>query len=117
MGRRRAEPSFVNRRQFLRQVSYAVPAIFPTPFRLGGWPNGFHGDPTAFAASPEATGEFRLKPDYPSPSPLDEMLRMVAPGADEYPTERYAAELQKEFDRLREMVTSPHGARASELAQ
>lgn len=118
MGRRRAEPNSLNRRQFLRQLGYASPAIFPAPFRLRAWPIGFHGNATGYEALPGAADtEYRLKPDYPSPSPLDEMLRLVVPGTDSYVSEKYAAQLQREFDELRRTITSPGGARADELAQ
>jgi hypothetical protein len=118
MGRRRARPDFLSRRQFLRQLGYASPAIFPAPFRLRAWPVGFHGNATAYAALPEhALAEFRLRPDYPSPSPLDEMLRLVVPGTDGYVTEKYAAQLHRELAALRSMVMSTQGAQAGGLVQ
>ena len=35
----------------------------------------------------------RLTPHFPAPSPLDEILRRVAPGRDEFLSEKYAAEI------------------------
>jgi Flp pilus assembly protein TadD/peroxiredoxin len=37
--------------------------------------------------------ESRLTPHYPAKSPLDDVLRYVIPGTDEYVTEKYAAEI------------------------
>ena len=37
--------------------------------------------------------DFRLTPHYPAKSLLDEVLRKVLPGADEYVTEKYASEI------------------------
>jgi tetratricopeptide (TPR) repeat protein/peroxiredoxin len=38
--------------------------------------------------------DFRLKPRYPSPSPLTDVLRLAAPGSDDYVTEKYAVEIE-----------------------
>ena len=38
--------------------------------------------------------DVRLKPHYPAPSPLADIFRLVAPGSDEYPLERYAVEIE-----------------------
>jgi tetratricopeptide (TPR) repeat protein len=38
--------------------------------------------------------DFRLLPRYPSQSPLTDIFRLVQPGSDEYPLERYAAEIE-----------------------
>jgi hypothetical protein len=37
--------------------------------------------------------DFRLTPQYPAKSPLDDVLRLVPPGADEFVTEKYAFEI------------------------
>ncbi|HTV04616.1 MAG TPA: FG-GAP-like repeat-containing protein [Acidobacteriaceae bacterium] len=36
----------------------------------------------------------RLTPHYPEESPLADILRLVAPGSDDYPTEKYAFEIE-----------------------
>ena len=53
-----------------------------------------------FATAPRAIpffpfGDFRWTPHYPAKSPLDDVLRLVARGADEYITEKYAAEIER----------------------
>lgn len=37
--------------------------------------------------------DYRIAPHYPTASPLDDVLRYVAPGSDEYVTEKYADEI------------------------
>ena len=39
--------------------------------------------------------DFRLTPHYPAKSPLDDVLRHVIPGGDEYITEKYAFEIMR----------------------
>ena len=53
--------------------------------------------PLEAIASPDSTLPFsdvRLTPHYPSRSPLADVLRFVAPGSDEYITEKYAFEIE-----------------------
>jgi|CZKL01.1.fsa_nt_gi tetratricopeptide (TPR) repeat protein/peroxiredoxin len=57
------------------------------------------------AASAQNEGVFpfsdvRLKPHYPSKSPLSDVLRLVTPGSDEYVTERYAIEISALLAKL-----------------
>jgi tetratricopeptide (TPR) repeat protein/peroxiredoxin len=42
-----------------------------------------------------ASAEFRVSPKYPSRSPLDDVLRLVQPGLDEFITEKYALEIMQ----------------------
>ena len=42
--------------------------------------------------------DFRLTPHYPAKSPLDDLLRYVEPGSDEYVTEKYAAEIARHLE-------------------
>jgi Flp pilus assembly protein TadD/peroxiredoxin len=118
MRRPSAEPSFLNRRQFLRQLGYLSPAILPAPFQLGAWPivPGGYRHTLAGPADP-ARADFRLMPDYPSSSPLDDMLRLLAPGTDGYVTEKYAAELHGEFAGLRKVVATPPGPGPADLVR
>src|SRR5258708_33827416 len=39
--------------------------------------------------------DFRVAPHYPAKSPMDEVLRQVVPGLDEFVTEKYAFEIAK----------------------
>jgi tetratricopeptide (TPR) repeat protein/peroxiredoxin len=62
-----------------------IPApIYAKPFR-----SIFTSEQSAVLPFPD----FRLAPHYPAKSPLDDVLRMVTPGLDEYVTEKYAYEI------------------------
>lgn len=97
----------LTRRVFLRQLGYCAPALLPAP--LSG-PVGAGFFPSLRPAQlPESAGnyenvDFRLRPDYPSRSPLEEMLRLAEPGNDAYLSEKYAAELQLRFAALRTVL-------------
>ena len=39
--------------------------------------------------------DFHVTPHYPAKSPLDDVLRKVPPGSDEYITEKYAFEIMR----------------------
>jgi Flp pilus assembly protein TadD/peroxiredoxin len=64
-------------------------------------PAPFHASPLGLSR-PEMSGDRsfpftdpRLTPHYPAKSPLDDILLRVVPGADEYITEKYAAEIMQ----------------------
>ena len=64
----------------------------PAPF----WGSGFIFGPAKVFPSQKPDFSFsdlRLTPHYPEKSPLADVLRLVAPGSDEYVTERYAFEI------------------------
>lgn len=44
-------------------------------------------------------GEFQLKAHYPAKSPLEDVLRLVPMGSDEFVTERYAFEIEQELEK------------------
>ena len=52
----------------------------------------------SFDRSPEFS-DVRLTPHYPSPSPLADILGLVAPGSDSYITEKYAVEIEAILSR------------------
>ncbi len=68
----------------------------PAPFRGPSLLFGLSGPPGA-GDSGFAFGDIRLKPHYPSPSPLADILRLVPPGLDNYPTEKYASEIESQL--------------------
>ncbi|HEX3436289.1 MAG TPA: FG-GAP-like repeat-containing protein [Pseudacidobacterium sp.] len=49
---------------------------------------------SANQSAPLPLADFRLTPSYPAKSPLDEVLRRVTPGADEFVSEKYASEIE-----------------------
>jgi len=46
--------------------------------------------------------DYRLTPHYPKKSPLDDVLRLVTPGTDQYLTEKYAEQISYELKRWSE---------------
>jgi len=90
MSRHKNEIRFPSRRAVLKSMGLAPLLLRPAPF-LGHslfapqWPRGY--EKAAFAFS-----DVRLTPHYPAKSPLEDVLRLVAPGSDDYVTEKYAFE-------------------------
>src|ERR1700677_681711 len=107
MSRHKNEIRFPSRRAVLKSMGLAPLLLRPAPF-LGSslfgppWPLGY--EKAAFPFS-----DVRLSPHYPAKSPLEDVLRLVAPGSDEYVTEKYAFEigtlLQKWSEALRASVS------------
>src|SRR6266699_3070451 len=94
MARRKGNNQAFSRRTFLQGVRWAPILFLPAPIREFTLPS----------IRPESSGEvianlpfvdFRLTPHYPVKSPLDDVLGRVAPGSDEYITEKYAFEIMQ----------------------
>ena len=59
-----------------------------------------------------STDDVRLVPHYPASSPLADVLRLVPAGSDNYPTEKYAAEIETQLrDWGRHLTVSAAGVR------
>jgi Flp pilus assembly protein TadD/peroxiredoxin len=56
---------------------------------------------------PFSLGEFHLKANYPTKSPLEDVLRLVAMGSDEFVTERYAFEIEQELGQWSTTLIRP----------
>jgi len=75
-----------------------APVLFlPAPL-LGSPFAGFPQAVTAESNSHFPPSDLRLTPHYPAKSPLDDVLRLVSPGFDEYVTEKYAYEIATVLD-------------------
>src|SRR5271165_5328066 len=86
-----------SRRTFLKGMQWAPAVFLPAPLFAGPFRlplrNSVEGH-TASSSSVDAPwADIRLSPHYPTPSPLDDLFRLVPPGSDEYVTEGYAAEV------------------------
>jgi len=69
-----------------------APVLFvPAPMRFFPFGARVAAPPRAIPSFPFA--DFRLTPQYPAKSPLDNILRLVEPGADEFVSEKYAHEI------------------------
>ncbi len=75
-----------------------APVLFlPAPM-LGSHFRSFLPPAPADQNAPLPFADFRLNPRYPAKSPLDDVLRLVLPGSDEYVTEKYASEIMPLLD-------------------
>jgi Flp pilus assembly protein TadD/peroxiredoxin len=93
MSRHKKETQMLSRRALLKGMGLAPLLLRPAPFYgtsfLFGPSGVFPGQKTDFSFS-----DVRLTPHYPISSPLEDVLRLVAPGSDEYITEKYAVEIE-----------------------
>src|ERR1700691_5048156 len=83
----------LSRRIFLKQLRWApmlfLPAPIMSPFvRSGLRIAAFQASHSPFA---DIHADIGSTPHYPANSPLDAVLRLAAPGTDEYVTEGYAS--------------------------
>src|SRR5437764_1674171 len=105
MARRKGEDHMLSRRAFLRGIGLAPMLLVPAPFQGVA----SHAPVTRNGSSASSLPvDLRLTPHYPSQSALDNVLRLVVPGTDEYVPERYAFEIMpllKEWARA--LKTAP----------
>src|SRR5882757_1721087 len=92
------ENQFLSRRRLLKSLSLAPLLFCPAPFHA----SSFLFEP--WETPPSRTSgfslaDFRLTPHYPTKSPLEDVLRLVAPGSDEYATEKYAFEIGSQLNQ------------------
>lgn len=92
MSNNRLNQGNFSRRQFLRGLQFAPALFLPAPLRALARPTSFQ--PLAFPGALHYA-DLRLTPHYPTSSPIDEMLQLVAPGTDQYITELYAAQIEQ----------------------
>ncbi len=79
----------LSRRSLLKRLGVAPLLLRPSPLLGEMWWSPAGGD-----ASPEPMiGDLRFIPSYPARSPLEDVLRRVRPGSDEFLTEGYAYEM------------------------
>ncbi len=92
------ENLFLSRRRLLKSLGLAPMLFCPAPF----YASSFLFDPSETSPSDSSGFSFadpRLTPHYPTKSPLEDVLRLVAPGSDEYVTERYAFEIGSQLNQ------------------
>src|SRR5258707_1740706 len=92
MARHKNEKYF-SRRSFLQGMRWAPILFAPAPLQGVSFGSRLAAAPRAIPFFP--FHDLRWTPYYPAKSPLDEVLRLVALGADEYVTERYVAEIER----------------------
>jgi Flp pilus assembly protein TadD/peroxiredoxin len=93
MSRHKYEDRYLSRRSLLKTMGLAPLLLRPAPFHGASFLFGPRGVlPYEGPALPFS--DVRLIPHYPARSPLEDVLRLVAPGSDEYVTEKYAFEIE-----------------------
>jgi len=102
MSHRKTPDYTLSRRTFLKRMGMAPVVLHAAPF------HGLRFEfPLATLQPPAlALADFHLKPSYPARSPLEDVLRRVAPGSDEYVTEKYASEIEMILRRWSESLRS-----------
>ena len=93
---RHKDEKHISRRTFLQGMRWAPVLFVPAPMRAFPFGAKFAAPPRAIPSFPFA--DYRLTPHYPAKSPLDDVLRLVAPGSDEFITEKYAFEIARLLD-------------------
>lgn len=99
-----------SRRTLLKKMRWAPLLFLPSPLQAAPFPSGFpspHAGSLQDRTSPFPFADFHLTPHYPAKSPVEDVLRLVAPGADEYVTEKYA------FEIIRLLVEWSQGLKAA----
>jgi len=93
MSRHKSDRPNLSRRTLLKGMGLSPLLFRPSP--LLGSSLLFSPAPSPSEASPAFPfSDLRLTPHYPAKSPLADVLRLVAPGSDEYVTEKYAVEIE-----------------------
>jgi len=107
MSRYHHENHIVSRRTFLRRIAWAPVLFLPAPLYAGPF-RPLAGSSQNRISSSSGPNDLRFTPQYSAKSPLEDVLRHVIPGADEYITEKYALEIAELLGRWgRALKTSP----------
>jgi len=112
MGRHSREKSNLSRRSFLRGLRWTPIGFLPAPLLAKAFSRF---NPTSFPARELEVPfeDHRIIPHYPKKSPLEDALRYVAPGSDQYKTEKYASEIAATLEAWsKELQASPQGVSA-----
>jgi tetratricopeptide (TPR) repeat protein/peroxiredoxin len=96
-----------SRRTFFGKMRWAPLLFLPAP--LYALP--FQSAPLTSSRNqtdPFPFSDFHVTPHYPTKSPVEDLLRLVAPGLDEYVTEKYAFEIMRLLNEWsRELQKAP----------
>lgn len=87
----------LSRRAFVKGMGWVPMALLPAP--LQSWLPRL-GLQTAAGDAQAPLASHRFTPSYPAKSSLDEVLRLVAPGSDEFTIEGYSFEIAARLDEL-----------------
>lgn len=84
------DSQLLSRRSLLKGMGLAPFFLHAAPFYGSSF---LFGNPKLFPNPDFPFSDTRLTPHYPAQSPLQDVLRLIAPGSDEYITEKYAFEI------------------------
>src|SRR5690348_661643 len=98
----------ISRRTLLKQLCWA-PVLF-LPGRLSGLP--YHSTDRSRTGSHCELHDFHLAPHYATKAPIEELFVQLLPGADEFVSEKYAAEIER---RLAEWSSELKASRSSSI--
>lgn len=84
------ESSYFSRRALLKGIGLAPFFLRSAPFYGSSF---LFGNPELLPDHAFPFSDARLTPHYPAQSPLQDVLRLVSPGSDEYISEKYAFEI------------------------
>jgi len=102
---RNREDHTISRRIFLKRMGWAPVLFLPAPLSGISSRSWF---PSTAGIPRFAADDVRLSPHYPSPSPLDDVLRFALPGTDEYVIEGYVSEIMRVLNEWAwELRTAP----------
>jgi hypothetical protein len=103
---------FLSRRRLLKSLGLAPMLFCPVPFHASSFLFEPRETPSSGTSGFSLT-DIRLTPHYPTKSPLEDVLRLVAPGSDEYVTEKYAFEIGSQLNQWgRALQASAHDVSA-----
>jgi Flp pilus assembly protein TadD/peroxiredoxin len=107
MWRKQHARNFISRRTFLERMRWAPVLFVPSPFHSAALPWNFNGDSRGQPGM-LPLADFRYTPHYPKKSPLDDILRYMAPGSDEFLAEKFAAEIKQRLEEWsKELRSNP----------
>ena len=98
MARQKDEDDAFSRRTFLRRMRWTPALFLPAPLYSSSFRRLLAATPSLGNIAFDSADP-RLVPHYPAKSPLDDVLRKVVPGTDEYVTEKYVFEIMRLLDR------------------
>ena len=107
MGHKKETKHKLSRRTFLGTMRWAPLLYLPAPLHSAAF-RSFSRETPEEQGSSFPLADFRLTPHYPAKSPLDDVLRYIPPGSDEFVTEKYAAEIAQHLEEWgRELQANP----------
>jgi tetratricopeptide (TPR) repeat protein len=92
MARRKDEHHAFSRRAFLGRMRWAPILFLPAPLQARAARSLLAETPDEGIPSMDFA-DLRVRPHYPTSSPLDDVLQKVTPGTDAFVTEKYALEI------------------------